>query len=148
MIRSNSAGKARLAEPANPLPDAGLRLVFIPSCLFRTSLISSVNATPPGRTYSVAGQISPSKVVTRSNLRGCPPLQRDERALDFRPDREVPRPGCPALCRGMPWLNTCASERVYDFSDAERRLGKAVFVHRTSNSLDVTEELLVLELVA
>ena len=33
LIRSNSAGKARLAEPANPLPDAGLRLVFVASCL-------------------------------------------------------------------------------------------------------------------
>jgi hypothetical protein len=31
--KSNSAGRVRLAEPANPLPDAGLRLVFRSSCL-------------------------------------------------------------------------------------------------------------------
>ena len=38
------------------------------------------------------------------------------------------------------WLDTCAAERVYGFSNAERRLGKPVFVHGDGDLLDVTEE--------
>jgi hypothetical protein len=33
LIRSRSAGKAWLAQPANPLPDGGPRLFFLASCL-------------------------------------------------------------------------------------------------------------------
>jgi hypothetical protein len=45
LIRSNSAGKARLAEPANPLPGCWASASFRSQLPFRTTLISSINAT-------------------------------------------------------------------------------------------------------